>query len=52
MTIEEYLSQHGLTIVELAKITGQSRQTLCNWYNNDKKRKIFEACVYWAKEKV
>lgn len=45
MTIEEYLSKRGLTIVELAIITEQSRQTLCNWYNNPKKTKLIHLVV-------
>ena len=45
MTFSEYLNKHWLTIVQLAKETGQSRQTLENWYNNPKKRRVIELVV-------
>ncbi len=45
MTIQEYLKNNNLTVSELASTTEQSRQTLNNWYNNPKKKTVFELIV-------
>jgi len=53
MKPSEYTKQTvGLNLKQVADSVEQSERTLINWYNNEKKRKVFEACVYWAKEKV
>ena len=30
------------SLVQVSEVTGQSAQTLINWFNNPKKRKLFE----------
>ena len=53
MKPSKYIRQKtGLSLKQVADNVDQSEQTLINWYNNPKKRKVFEACVYWAKKRV
>lgn len=36
------------SLAQVAKATGQSEQTLINWFNNPKKRIVFIACCEYA----
>lgn len=51
MTAWDYAKSKGLTLKEISKETGQSLQTLRNWYNSDNKRNILEACIFWINNK-
>jgi hypothetical protein len=46
MKPSEYVKQElGISLKEASKISEQSEQTLINWYNNPKKRKVFELVI-------
>lgn len=48
MTAWDYAKRKGTTMAILSAETGQTLQTLRNWYNNEKKRNIFEAVIFWV----
>ena len=46
MKPSEYIKQEtGLNLKQVAEISEQSERTLINWYNNPKKRKVFELVI-------
>lgn len=51
MTAWDYAKSQGLTLKAVAEETGQSLETLRNWYNNPKKRKVFELVIKGIKER-
>ena len=48
MTPSDLCKQHGTTLAELARVSEQSQQTLINWFNNPKKRRLFELVLIGA----
>jgi hypothetical protein len=51
MKPSEYVKQElGISLKEASIISQQSEQTLINWYNNPKKRKVFELVIKGLKE--
>jgi lambda repressor-like predicted transcriptional regulator len=45
MTAWEYCKTQGVTMKQLSTVTEQSLETLKNWYQNPKKRKVFELVI-------
>ena len=52
MTAWDYAKSKGLTLQIIATETEQSLETLRNWYNNPKKRKVFELVIKGIKERA
>jgi len=48
MTPSQQAKQLGCkSLAQVAKVTGQSKQTLINWCNGPK-HIVFKACCYWT----
>lgn len=47
MKPSEYTKSHGLTLKQIEDATGQSKQTLINWYKN--KPELFNVVVQGVK---
>ena len=47
MTASQKAKELGcISLVQVAKVSGQSEQTLINWFNNPKKQELFNlVCV-------
>jgi len=46
MKPSEYIKQQcGINLKQMATVTEQSERTLINWYNNPKKRKVFDLVI-------
>jgi len=45
MTAWDYIKTKGLTMAIVSRETGQTLQTLRNWYNNPKKRAVLDLCI-------
>ena len=53
MTPSEKAKELGCkSLAQISKATEQSEQTLINWYNNPKKRKLFEIVCYAVARKT
>jgi len=52
MTAWQYCKEQGVTMKQVSEITGQSKETLSNWYHNPKKRKVFELVIIGIKESI
>ena len=49
MTPSEKAKELGCeSLVQVSKSTEQSEQTLINWFNNPKKRKLFDIVCEWT----
>lgn len=47
-TAGEYASQHGIRLAQVKRVTGQSHQTLDNWFRN--KPLMFHVAIVGTKE--
>jgi len=52
MTAWDYAKSKGTTLKEMSIATDQSLATLRNWYNNEKKRKVFDLVIKGIKESI